>query len=81
MQDLLLILLAACGFGVAGVLGAITAKDWSKDIIDNIPSALDPYTGDIRDIRNDTAATAVSVLLYKQPSDCKKHGIQAIYQH
>ena len=56
----MLILLAACGFGVAGVLGAITAKDWSEDIVDNIPSFFDSVTGDIRDLRVDIAATSVS---------------------
>jgi hypothetical protein len=52
------VVLAACGFGVAGVLGAITAKDWTDDYIDPLPSDFVP--GDIRDIRTDIAATAVS---------------------
>ena len=57
-----MILFAACGFGVAGVLGAITAKDWSEDIVDNniIPSSLNSFTGDFRDLRVDIAATSVS---------------------
>ena len=44
------------------MLGSVTAKDWTDNyvsIIDRFP-ALDPYTHDIRDIRNDIAATAVS---------------------
>ena len=67
IQDLLLILLATCGFGVAGVLGAITAKDWSEDYVDRgndlFPSQLNPFEGDLRDIRNGVAATAVSVIV------------------
>ena len=70
LQDLLLIVLAACGFGVAGILSAIAAKNWSDDVLDRVPSTL-PLIGtlannivgirnDIVDIRNGIAAAAVS---------------------
>ena len=42
------------------MLGAITAKDWTNDYVDPVPSGLQPYIGDITDIRTDVAATAVS---------------------
>lgn len=42
------------------MLGAITAKDWTDDYVDPVPSGIQPYIGDIRDIRTDIAATAVS---------------------
>ena len=42
------------------MLGAITAKDWTDDYVDQVPPTLQPYIGDIRDIRTDIAATAVS---------------------
>ena len=42
------------------MLGAITAKDWTEDYVDPVPSSLQPYIGDIRDIRTDIAATSVS---------------------
>lgn len=68
----MLILFAACGFGVAGVLGAITAKDWSEDVLDHFPGAplkipydiLSAVGGDIEDIRIDIAATSVSNVNY-----------------
>ena len=62
MQDILLILLAICGFGVAGVLGAITARDWTEDFnLDRSIDSRDTLSSDLVDIRNDLAATAVSV--------------------
>ena len=45
------------------MLGAITARDWTNDwvdLTDRLPSIVQPYVSDIRDIRNDIAATAVS---------------------
>ena len=59
----MVIFLAAAGFGVAGILASIAAKNWSDDVLDRIPSALpfaDIATSDITDIRNAMAATAVS---------------------
>ncbi|MCG8623793.1 MAG: hypothetical protein MJE68_17600 [Proteobacteria bacterium] len=67
MQDILLILLAICGFGVAGVLGAITARDWTEDFLDPLEQLIpnqdtrNAISSDLVDIRNDLAATAVSV--------------------
>ena len=67
MQDILLILLAICGFGVAGVLGAITARDWTEDFLDPLEQIIpdqntrNAISSDLVDIRNDLAATAVSV--------------------
>ena len=62
----MLIVLAICGFGVAGILSAIAAKNWSDDVLDRVPSALpftDILTSDVVDIRNGIAAAAVSVLI------------------
>ncbi|MCG8624794.1 MAG: hypothetical protein MJE68_22705 [Proteobacteria bacterium] len=65
MQDILLILLAICGFGVAGVLGAITARDWTEDFLDPLEQLIpnqdtrNAISSDLVDIRNDLAATAV----------------------
>ena len=59
----MIIFLAAVGFGIAGILASIAAKDWSDDVLDRIPSALpfaDVATSDITDLRNAIAATAVS---------------------
>ena len=62
----MLILIAICGFGVAGVLGSITARDWTEDFLDPleqiIPNAdaRNAVSSDLVDIRNDLAATAVS---------------------
>ena len=55
------------------MLGAVTAKDWSDDYVDyvdKLPSFLDPFTSDIRDIRNDIAATAVSPLSTLYFNEC-----------
>ena len=46
-----------CGYGVAGVLGAITAKDWNNDIMKYITNR-----EIVKDIQIDTAATAVSII-------------------
>ena len=59
----MVVFLAAAGFGVAGVLASIAAKNWSDNVLDRIPSALpfsDVATNEITDIRNGMAATAVS---------------------
>lgn len=67
----MVIFLATAGFGVAGILASVAAKDWSDDVLNRIPSALpfaDTATSDITDIRNDMAATAVSQIYY---SYCK----------
>ena len=65
MQDILLILLAICGFGVAGVLGAITARDWTDDfyleLIDQDTRRHNPLASDLIDLRNALAATSVSI--------------------
>ena len=61
MQDILLILLAICGFGVAGVLGAITALDWTNDFpIDQDTLRHYPLISDAIDLRDALAATSVS---------------------
>ena len=58
--------LAICGFGVAGVLGAMTARDWTEDFVDpaqqaipndNLRNVIFPH---LKDIRIEVAATAVS---------------------
>ena len=62
----MLVLLAICGFGAAGVLGAITARDWTEDFVDPLeqnipdPNLRNAISSDLVDIRNDLAATAVS---------------------
>ena len=63
----MLILLAICGFGIAGVLGAITAHDWTEDFVDRFNLDESVSDSDIRDvssdlvnIRNSLAATSVS---------------------
>ena len=61
MQDLLVTVVAFCGFGAAGVLSAMAAKDWNEDVIDPLPSFLNSLIGDLTDIRNDMIATAVSI--------------------
>ena len=53
-----LILFSTCGYGVAGVLGVITAKDWTNDIVKVINNR-----EIVKDIRTDIAATAVSVVI------------------
>ena len=53
---MLLILFAILGYGVAGMLGVFTVRDWSSDIL----KAID--TGLVREIRTDLAATAVSTM-------------------
>ena len=55
VQDLLVTVVAFCGFGAAGVLSAMAAGDWKEDIIDRLPSI-----EDLTDIRDDMIATAVS---------------------
>ena len=50
----MLIVLAIFGYGVAGVLGVFTVKEWSDDIVKTIGTDL------VRDIRTDIAATTVS---------------------
>lgn len=56
---------------MAGVLGSITAKDWSEDVINFVQSFLDQFriiplsiseavTADIKELRTAIAATAVS---------------------
>ena len=59
MQDILLILLAIGGFGIAGVLGAITAIDWTNDFDQEIRRN-NPLASDLIDIINALAATSVS---------------------
>ena len=64
----MLILLAICGFGIAGVLGAITAHDWTQDFVDrfNLEESIsdsdtrDVFSSDLVNIRNALAATSVS---------------------
>ena len=64
----MLILLAICGFGIAGVLGAITAHDWTEDFVDRFnleqsisdPDTRNALSSDLVDIRNALAATSVS---------------------
>ena len=63
----MVIFLATAGFGVAGILASIAAKNWSDDVLDRIPSVLpfaDTATNEVMDIRNSMAATAVSYNLY-----------------
>ena len=80
----MLVLLAACGFGVAGVLGAITAKDWSEDVLDvrnqlsNFPfipseliNVINALSSDVEDIRTNIAATSVSKTMLMESSTCK----------
>ena len=58
-----MIILAACGFAVAGVLSSVAAQRWSDDILGRVPGALpfaDVFTRDIEEVRNGIAATAVS---------------------
>ena len=59
MQDILLILLAIGGFGIAGVLGAITAIDWTNNFDQEIRRN-NPLASDLIDIINALAATSVS---------------------
>lgn len=66
-QDVIVIFLATAGFGVAGILASIAAKNWSDDVLDrirNVPIAfpfnIDVATSEVIDIRNGMAATAVS---------------------
>ena len=63
-QDLCLITLAVCGFGVAGVLSSVAAQRWSDDVLGRVPGALpfaDVFIRDIEEVRNGIAATAVSL--------------------
>ena len=65
LQELGLIILAVCGFGVAGILSSVAAQRWSNDVLGRVPSALpfaDIFTRDIEAVRNDIAATAVSTV-------------------
>ena len=50
----MLISLAVCGYGAAGALGALTAKDWSEDIVKSIDDDI------IKEIRTEITATSVS---------------------
>ena len=62
----MLIIIAVCGFGVAGVLSAIAAQSWSEDVLGRVPRALpfaDIFTRDIEDVRNGIAAAAVSSVM------------------
>ena len=78
-----MIILAACGFAVAGVLSSVAAQRWSDDVLGRVPGALpfaDVFTRDIEEVRNGIAATAVSSTLqlyYYIVS--KKNGIMYMY--
>lgn len=54
---------------MAGVLGAITARDWTEDFLDPLeqiisdPNFRNAVSSDLVDIRNDLAATSVSIRL------------------
>ena len=51
----MVILFAICGYGIAGALGSITAKNWSNQILSTITDS-----DIVRHIRINIAATAVS---------------------
>lgn len=58
------------GYGLSGILAAVAAKNWSDDVLNRVPSSLpfaDVVTSDIVAIRNDIAATAVSVMYTDSP--------------
>ena len=81
----MLVLLAICGFGVAGVLGAITARDWMEDFLDPLEQLIpdadsrNAISSDLVDIRNDLAATAVSN--YKTNNDIMFYSITIAILH
>ncbi len=56
----MVIFLCLVGFGAGGVLGAIGADSWTKDIIDRIPSNVQFLFDVIVQTRDALAATAVS---------------------
>ena len=66
VQDLLVTVIAFCGFGAAGVLSAMAANDWKEDVINGLNQVVPPgdifdfFFGNLTDIRNNMIATAVS---------------------
>lgn len=56
----MLILVAFCGYGTAGMLGGMTATHWNDVIVPYWPATLEQFFGLITNMKTSIVATAVS---------------------